>query len=100
LHWHYISIILNNAIHCGSWLNSHPRWLELFPQEYHNSLSLPDENIQWHFGFWGQFVDARGGFHERNAEKFRKTGKMPFAYRTADCSFISMREHLKKKFNP
>lgn len=81
-----------DTIHCGSWLNSHPRWLNLFPEEYRNSLSKPDENIQWHLGFWGQFIDARGGFHKRNAVKFRETGKMPFAFRTSECSFALLRK--------
>ena len=85
-----------DTIHCGSWLNSHPRWLALFPKEYSDSLSEPDKNIQWHFGFWGQFINARGGFHAKNAEKFRNTGNFPFAFRTADCSFKSLREHLKQ----
>lgn len=88
-----------DTIHCGSWLNSHPRWLELFPKEYHGNLSKPDEEIQWHLGFWGQFINASGGFHSRNAEKFRKTGTMPFAYRTSDCSFDLLREHLNKILN-
>lgn len=84
-----------SILHCGSWLNSHPRWTELFPQEWQDNMSGPDKNIQWHFGFWGQFITARGTFHWKNAEKFRKSGKMPFAFRTSDCSFKNLREHLK-----
>lgn len=81
-------------IHCGSWLNSHPRWLAFFPEEYQQSLSAPDEDIQWHLGFWGQFINARGGFHQRNADQFRATGRLPFNFRTADCSFQALRGHL------
>lgn len=85
-----------SILHCGTWLNSHPRWLELFPQEWLDDMSLPDENIQWHLGFWGQFITARGTFHRKNAMKFRESGKMPFAFRESDCSFESLRTHLTK----
>jgi len=83
-----------SKLHCGSWLNSHPRWLALFPQEWTDSLSPQDLSVQWHLGFWGQFITARGTFHERNAAKFRNLGQMPFAYRTADCTFDALRVHL------
>jgi len=79
---------------CGSWLNSHPRWLALFPQEWTDSLSPADCSVQWHLGFWGQFITARGTFHERNAAKFRDSGQMPFPYRTAYCTFNALRTHL------
>ncbi len=85
-----------SRLHCGSWLNSHPRWLELFPQEWQDNLSEPDENIQWHYGFWGQFITARGTFHWKNAERLRRTGKMPFPFRTSNCSFKNLKIHLSK----
>jgi hypothetical protein len=87
-----------SKLHCGSWLNSHPRWLALFPQEWTDSLGPQDHSVQWHLGFWGQFITAKGTFHERNALKFRSAGQMPFAYRTVDCSFESLRTHLAGLF--
>lgn len=81
-------------LHCGSWLNSHPRWLALFPREWTDSRGPEDRNVQWHLGFWGQFITARGTFHARNAASFRATGLMPFAFRTADCGFAALRAHL------
>lgn len=85
-------------LHCGSWLNSHPRWLALFPREWQESLSESDRNVQWHLGYWGQFISARGTFHEKNAMRFCQTGEFPFAYRTADCGFAALREHLHELF--
>lgn len=87
-----------NKLHCGSWLNSHPRWLALFPQEWLDNLSAPDTDIRWHLGFWGQFIDAHGGFHEKNAASFRATGRMPFAFRTSRCSCQALRDHLTHRF--
>ena len=83
-----------DRMHCGTWLNSHPRWLELFPREWQDGLSETDGNICWHLGFWGQFITARGTFHEKNAAKFRSGGVMPFGFRTSSCSFANLREHL------
>ncbi len=82
------------AVHCGTWLNSHPRWLALFPDEWRRAMSPPDESIQWHLGFWGQFINARGLFHEKNGRLFRETGVLPFAHRMSDCSFAALRRHL------
>lgn len=87
-----------NKLHCGSWLNSHPRWLALFPLEWQDNLSPPDNDIRWHLGFWGQFINSRGGFHEKNAAAFRSTERMPFAFRTSNCSFQSLRKHLMQQF--
>ncbi len=88
-----------SRLHCGTWLNSHPRWLALFPAEWQERLSPPDGDIRWHFGFWGQFVTARGAFHEKNADAFRSTGAMPFPFRTSQCSFAALRDHLQALLN-
>ncbi|OGV56137.1 MAG: hypothetical protein A2X49_14620 [Lentisphaerae bacterium GWF2_52_8] len=88
-----------SKLHCGSWLNSHPRWLALFPQEWTDLRGPEDHSVQWHFGFWGQFITAKGTFHERNASKFRSSGEMPFPYRTADCSFDALQKHLAANFS-
>jgi hypothetical protein len=80
----------------GTWLNSLPRWLELFPQEYRDHMGPEERDIRWGGGFWGQFINARGCFNEKYARIFRGTGLMPYARRTSWCSFKSMREHLVK----
>jgi len=85
-------------LHCGSWLNSHPRWLACFPPEWTDNRGPEIDEIEWHLGFWGQFISGRGTFHKRNAAAFRATGRLPFAYRTADCSFAALRAHLEAEY--
>ena len=85
-------------ISCSSWLNSVPKWLALFPQEWQDNLSEPDLDIKWHYGFWGQMINARGCFNEKNANILRKTGQMPFSRRTSFCSVKNLRNHINSKF--
>ena len=82
----------------GTWLNSLPKWLELFPREWLDNLSAENTDVQWHYGFWGQFITARGTFNSKYGKIMRETGKLPFYPRTSNCSFKAMKEHLKEKF--
>lgn len=82
----------------GTWLNSHPKWLELFPDEWRKHMELPNENIWWHYGFWGQFITSRRTFNHKLGAQFRKTGKMPYALRSSWCSISSLRKHLESKY--
>lgn len=81
-----------DTIFCCSWLNSFPKWLALFPEEWTANRGPERDSICWHFGFWGQFINSRGLFNDRYGEIFRKTGKMPYAFRPAHCSVKAMRE--------
>ena len=83
----------------GTWLNSLPRWLELFPREWQDNLSPENTNVLWNYGFWGQFITARGTFNYKYGELMRQTGKMPFYPRASSCSFENMKKHLKEKYN-
>jgi len=89
----------STKLYTGTWLNSLPRWLELFPQEWQDNLSPKNTDVQWHYGFWGQFITARGTFNYKYGELMRKTGKMPFYPRSSSCSFANMKKHLKEKYN-
>jgi hypothetical protein len=79
----------------GSWLNSYPRWLVLFPREYLDNMEPETEDVWCGLGHWGQFLTARGTFHEARAARFRETGWMPYPGRYAWCSFAAMRRHLQ-----
>lgn len=79
---------------CGTWLNEHPAWLALFPAEWHANLLPPDEDVRWHYAFWGQFINARGAFNVRLAEQFRATGRLPYRPRIGWCGFAELRQHL------
>ena len=85
-----------HAEHIGTdtWLNSVPKWLALFPKEWQDNMSEPDTNVQWHYGFWGQFINARGTFNARAAAILRATGKLPYYPRCSRCRVSAMREHI------
>ncbi len=89
-----------NTLKTSTWLNELPKWLEYFPEEWMLNRSDPNPDIQWHYGFWGQFITARGTFNHKYGRILRETGKMPFLPRQASCSFKSMREHLAKITQP
>ena len=78
----------------GTWLNSYPRWLELFPEEYLNHMGPESEEIWAGLAFWGQFVNARGTLNGKRARMFRETGRPLCRWRYSWCSFEAMRAHL------
>ncbi len=73
-----------------TWLNEHPAWLALFPACWQARMSAPNEDIQWHYGYWGQFINARGGFNHKLAAHFRATGRMPYLPRYSWCTFAEL----------
>ncbi|MFA6929155.1 MAG: hypothetical protein WCT05_02430 [Lentisphaeria bacterium] len=81
----------------GTWLNSVPKWLVLFPKEWTENLQPPQTDVSWHFGFWGQFITARGTFNDKYGKFLRETGQMPFYPRITKCSTQAMREKLNEK---
>ena len=87
-----------SEIGTSTWLNSLPKWNALFPDAWQKNMGPASENIQWHYGFWGQFLNSRKTFNHGLAEQFKKTGKMPFLPRTSWCRTSEMRSHLKKFF--
>lgn len=78
----------------GTWLNNHPKWLAFFPEEWRTNLGEPNTNVAWHYGFWGQFINARGTFNAKAAAKVRETGKLQWFPRYSKCSVKAMREHI------
>ena len=79
---------------CSSWLNSHPRWTDCFPEEWTRGASPPESDIQWHYGFWGQFITARKTFHEKNAAYLRERRDFRYPLRHCRCSLKSLKEFL------
>lgn len=84
-----------NALGTGTWMNSHPRWLELFPEEYLDNMGPREEAMWCGLGYWGQFVSARGTLNRKRVKAFRETGSLPYPWRTSWCSFEAMRAHLR-----
>lgn len=79
----------------GTWLNSYPRWLQLFPQDWLDHMSPPNYDVQWHYGFWGQFLTARRTFNHKLGRQFRETGRIPLPPRSSWCTIAAMRRHLR-----
>jgi hypothetical protein len=80
-----------SAISTGTWLNSVPKWLALFPEEWQANLQPPRTDVRWNYGFWGQFITARGTFNYKYGSILRNTGKFPFYPRFSYCSIEAMR---------
>ncbi len=81
-------------MYTSTWLNSHPAWLKLFPSVWQDRMEPAEKDVQWHFGYWGQFINARGTFNHKLGAKMRATGEFPYWPRRSWCTFEEMREHL------
>jgi len=77
---------------CATWLNSLPSFARLFPQSW-TDTALPGQPGS-HLGWWGQFVDRRGGFHAENARRFRESGQFPHMHRMCRCMISDLENHL------
>jgi hypothetical protein len=81
-----------------SWLNSSPRYLAFFPQEWQDNLCNPHPDVYANMGFLGQFVTADGRLNKKTAQSYLESGKLPFIPRESHCSYEALREHLYKNF--
>jgi len=79
-------------VQCATWLNSFPPFAELFPRSWIETAQPGAPGN--HSGWWGQFMDRRGGFHAENARRFRETGQFPFQHLLCRCSIAHMRQHV------
>lgn len=84
----------------GTWLNSYPRWTRLFPEEWISHMSPPNYDVQRHYGFWGQFINARRTFNHKLGRQFRETGRIPYPLRSSWCSIKAMKRHLQPLLKP
>lgn len=83
-----------DTLYTFTWLNSHPRFLHFFPEEWRGNLGEPHPGIFANLGFLGQFLNAEGALNRKTADSFLATGELPFRPRKSNCSFASMRRHL------
>lgn len=86
-----------DIIKTDTWLNSLPKWLEYFPEEWQDNLGPENKDVQWHFGFWGQFISAKGTFNHKYGQILRETGEFPFYPRSSRCSFTALEQYLQVK---
>jgi len=79
-----------------TWLNTYPKWLALFPQEWHDNMEIID-TPRWSLASWGQFINARGCFNAKLGAIMRENhGVLPFKIGRSKCHFDAMKQHLKK----
>jgi len=93
--WSVENVVGCDSVATHSWLNQNPAWLKYFPEEWHRNLGEPCTDIQWHYGFWGQFINARGTFNKKFGNHLRETGKFPYYPTGSFCRISALREHLK-----
>lgn len=86
LHAEYIS--------CSSWLNDHPLWCRNFPPSWLENMSEPEPQIEWHFGFWGQFISSRKTFNEKYGARMRATCQFPYRLRNTRCTLAELKSFL------
>jgi hypothetical protein len=88
-----------DALGTMTWLNAHPAWQALFPPEYSTTnRTAEDHNVKWHFGYWGQFLSAKGAFNYKYGQYMRETGEFRYWPSYAWCTFDSLEKHLKGQF--
>ncbi|MSS73292.1 MAG: hypothetical protein EXS64_17650 [Candidatus Latescibacteria bacterium] len=85
------------VVRCGSWLNSVPPFLALFPASWMEN-PRPSSEVRYGLGHWGQFADRRGDFHTRNGAAFRATGAFPNPPLTCECPIEEALAHLEMRF--
>lgn len=82
---------------CGSWLNSFAPFQDFFPPEW-TAESTEGKLVGYHYGWWGQFIDRRGGYHRRNGDHLRQTGRFPYPHRNSRCRIEALAQHLAAEF--
>ena len=83
---------------CGSWLNSAPPFLALFPESWRESAKVSRKSGVG-MGHWGQFMDRTGRFHVRNGEHLRATGAFPYPSRSCHAPLDEIIAHLEAMEN-
>jgi hypothetical protein len=78
----------------GSWVNSVPAFASIFPAPWTDNAV--HGGPAGHLGWWGQFMDRRGGFHKKNADCFRSTGEFPYTHLLSQCGISDLQRHLSE----
>ena len=86
------------SIATASWLNSHPAWLNYFPEEWQSNMEPEIEDIGWGYGIWGQFINARGTFNDKLGDYFRLHRRFRYYPRYSKVSIPLMRQYLIDNF--
>jgi hypothetical protein len=85
------------SVSLQSWLAGVPPLQLLFPPEFAASASAPSR-LEYHLGWWGQFIDRTGAFHEANGQYLRSTGQFRYPCITCVCAIDATLAHLRQHF--
>lgn len=77
-----------------SWINDHPPWQSLMPKEWSESIYDRDYNVEWHLGFWGQFLTANQCFNKKLGKQYREAGQIIYPMSKARASLASFKSFL------
>jgi hypothetical protein len=83
-----------DALFCATWMNHLPKFQALFPEDWIASFHDPCEYGNSN-GTWGQYIDRRGGFHRKNAKRFRATGRHPLLLGGCKCDLDQAIRYLQ-----
>ena len=87
-----------DTLYTYSWLNTFPRFLEFFPEEWAQNRGERHQDVFANLGFLGQFVSADGRLNKKTAARYLETGELPFKPCAAHCSIEAMKKHLQNNF--
>jgi hypothetical protein len=84
-----------DRVECSSWLCAFPAFLGLFPPEFSASYT-PVYDYYGTYGWWGQYMDHRGAYHQRNGTWFRMSGEHPYVSGVASAGLETTQAHLTR----
>lgn len=85
------------TLYSGSWLNSYDKFLDLFPIEWKESRNNVNYNIEFHLGFWGQFLRSNESLNEKTVSYLRENGIVKYPEADCEISVIELEKFLLGK---
>ena len=77
-----------------SWLNHVKPFQACFPPSFAASITPTTRDHKGGKGWWGQFIQRTGEFHEQRAERLRQTRQFDYRRAHAECSFDEFKAHV------
>ncbi len=84
------------GIYSGSWLNNYVGWTNLMPEEWNSSKYEQKDVIEWHLGFWGQFLRSNDTFNFKSSQYYRENGKVKYPEVSCRASIDSFKKLLEE----
>lgn len=78
-----------------TWLNSYGKWLSILPKEWLDNMQYSSNDILWHYGFWGQFINRKGCINKKTADYYLKNSALMYPVKKSSCTIKTLKEHLQ-----